>query len=77
MPLILVKSIRGGTCHAIHQIVKANNKYMKDYDKYKKPSCPEYWYVNNLYGWPISKKLPVNKFERIKDKILLNLMGTS
>ena len=50
---------------------------MKDYDKDKKPSCPEYWYVNNLYGWPISKKLPVNKFERIKDKILLNLMGTS
>ena len=27
------KVIRGGTCHAIPQYVKANNKYMKDYDK--------------------------------------------
>ena len=27
------KGIRGGVCHAIHWYVKANNKYMKDYDK--------------------------------------------
>ena len=33
-----IKGIRGGTCHAIHQYAKANNKYMKDYDKNKESS---------------------------------------
>ena len=36
---------------------------MKDYDKNKKSS----WNVNNLYGWAMSQKLPVNIFECIKD----------
>ena len=29
---------------------KANNKYMKDYDKSKESSCLKYWDVNNLHG---------------------------
>ena len=34
--LIMVeKGIRGGICHAIHRYTKANNKYMKNYDKNK------------------------------------------
>ena len=33
--LMIEKGIRGGICHAIHRYVKANNKYMKDYDKSK------------------------------------------
>ena len=32
---MLKKDIRGGICHAIHWYVKANNKYMKNYDKNK------------------------------------------
>ena len=36
---------------------------MKDYDKNKKLSYLKYWDVNNLFGWAISQKLPVNKFE--------------
>ena len=31
--LKLKKSIRSGTCRAFHRFLKANNKYMKDYDK--------------------------------------------
>ena len=35
MLLMVEKGITGGTCHAIHQYAKANNKYMKDYDNIK------------------------------------------
>ena len=31
--LMVEKGIKVGICHAIHQYAKANNKYMKDYDK--------------------------------------------
>ena len=40
---------------------------MKNYDKNKESSYLEYWYANNLYGWPRSQKLLVNKFEWIED----------
>ena len=32
------KGIRGGICHSIYRYARANNKYMKDYDKNKEPS---------------------------------------
>ena len=40
------KGIRGGIC----QYEKANNKYMKHYDKNKESSYLKYWGANNLYG---------------------------
>ena len=49
------------------QYAKANNKYMKDYDKGKESLNLKYWDVNSIYGWAISQKLPVNKFEQIED----------
>ena len=66
MLLIVEKGIRGGMCHSIYQFAKSNNKYMKDYDKNKESSHIQYWDVNNLYGWAMSQKLPVNNFEWIK-----------
>ena len=38
MLLMVETSIRGGTCHLNYRYPKANNKYMKDYDKNKEPS---------------------------------------
>ena len=36
--LMAQKEIRGGICHAIHRYAKANNKYMKNYNKSIEPS---------------------------------------
>ena len=72
MVLMVEKGIRGGISHAIHQYAKANNKYMKDYDENKESSCLKYWDLNNLYGWAMSQKLPVYKFEWINDTFQLN-----
>ena len=63
---IVEKGIRGVICHSIYWYAKANNKYMKYYDKNKKSSYIQYWNVNNLYGWTMPQKLPVNNFEWIK-----------
>ena len=66
--LLLVKNgIRGGICPSIYRYAKANNKYLKDYNKKKKSLCIQYWDVSNLYGWAMSQKLSVNNFEWIKD----------
>ena len=35
MLLMVEKGIRGGICHSIYKYAKANNKYIKDYDKNK------------------------------------------
>ena len=45
---------------------------MEDYDKNKESSYLKYWDVNNLYGWAMSQRLPVNQFEQIEE--LVNLM---
>ena len=36
---------------------------MKKYNKYKEESFFEYLDANNLYGWAMSQKLPVNGFK--------------
>ena len=40
---------------------------MKDYDTNKESSYLQYWDINNLYGWAMSRKLPVNKIKWAKD----------
>ena len=75
MLLIVEKGIRGGICHSIYQCAKANKIYMKDYDKNKELQCIQYWNVNNLYGWAMSQKLPVNN--EWVDQDTFNLMEIS
>ena len=49
-------------------IVSFINRYAKasnGYDKNKEFSYLKYWEVDNLYGWAMSQKLPVNGFKDI------------
>ena len=71
---MIEKGIRGGVCQAIHRYAKANNKYVKNYDKNNKSSYIEYLDANNLCGWTMSQKLPVKSFKWVKKK---NLTKTS
>ena len=63
MLLIFEKGIRGGMCQVSHHYAKANNKYLKNHDKNNQSSYLEYLDANNLYGWAMSKKLPVRGFK--------------
>ena len=67
MLLMVEEGIRGGICHAIHKYAKANNKYMKNYDKNKESSYIQYLIANNLYGWAMSQKLPANGFKWVEN----------
>ena len=66
MLLMVEEGIRGGICHSVFGHAKANNKYMKDYDK-KESSFLIYTGYNNLYGKAMSEKLPVYGFEWVDD----------
>ena len=63
MLLMFEKGIRGGMCQVSHHYAKANNKYLKNYDKNIESSYIEYLDANNLYGWAMCKKLPVRDFK--------------
>ena len=67
MLLMIEKRIRGGICHSVYRHAKANNKYMKIYDKNNESSYIIYMDANNLYGYAMSKKLPVDGFEWVED----------
>ena len=70
MILMIEKGIRGGICQATHRYAKANNKYMKNYDKNNESLYIEHLDENNFYGWAMSQKLPVNGFKWVKKKKL-------
>ena len=72
MLLMVEEGIRGGICHSIHRYAKANNKYMKNYDKNKESSYIQYLDANNLYGWAMSQKLPVNGFKWLKNTLKID-----
>ena len=65
MLLMVEEGIRSGICHSIHRYAKANNKYMKNYNNNEESSYIQYLDANNLYGWAMSEKLPVNGFKWI------------
>ena len=72
MLLMVEEGIRGGICHSIHRYAKANNKYMNNYNENEESSYIQYLDANNLYGWAMSQKLPVNNFKKIEGTSKIN-----
>ena len=66
MLLMVEKGIRGRICQAIHTYAKANNKCMNNYDKSIESSYLTFLDANNLYGWGMSQKFPINGFKWVK-----------
>ena len=59
--------VSGEICQATHKYAKASNKYMKNHDKKIESSYITFLDANNLYGWAMSQKLPVNGFKWVKN----------
>ena len=72
MLLMIEAGIKGGMCQSTHRYAETNNKYMKNYDKSIELSYLLYLDVNNLYGWIMSKILPVNGFKWENDPSKFN-----
>ena len=72
MLLTVEEGIRGGICHSVHRYAKANNKYVDNYDESKESLYIQYLDANNLYGWAMSQKLPINNFKWLKDVSRIN-----
>ena len=68
MLLMTEEVIRGEICQTTQRYAKANNEYIKNYNKNNESSYIEYLDANNLYGWAISQKLPVKGFKWVKQK---------
>ena len=64
---MIESGMRGGACHVMRSYVEANNNYMDNYDENKESSFLSNFDANNLYGFPMIKKLPVGGFKSAKN----------
>ena len=56
------KGMWGGVSYIANRYEKANNKYMKEYNKKTPSKYIMYLDTNNLYGWAMSQSLPTGGF---------------
>ena len=75
MLLMFEKGIRGGISIISNRYGKANNKYMKDYNKNKDSKYLMYLDANNLYGCAMSEKLPTHGFKWLTSGEMENLFN--
>ena len=61
-------------CHAIYCYAKVSNMYIKDYNSNTELTYLMYWDDNNLHGWMVSQRLPVDGCKWRRD--LFRLMET-
>ena len=70
MLLMFENMIRGGFSGTLgERHIKANNKYLPEYDNTKKSNYIMYFDENNLYGWSMSRPLPTGNFKWKNEQI--------
>ena len=62
------KGIRDEICQATYNYAKANNIYMKNCDKNIESIFLDFLDANNLHGWAMSQRFPVNSFKWVEEK---------
>lgn len=73
MYLMVENGVRGGVSMITKKYAKANNPSVDDYDSSRPTNYLMYLDANNLYGWAMSQKLPVDQFEWLSDDEVNNL----
>ena len=73
--LMIEKGIRGGISIISNRYGKANNKYMKDFNKKELSKYLMYVDANNLYGAAMSEKLPVHSFKWMTSQEIENIFN--
>ena len=63
MHLFVEKGMRGGISYIAKRYAKANNKFVKGYDKSKQSIFLMYWDANGLYSRAMIEYLPYDYFE--------------
>jgi len=63
MALMIEEGVRGGLTQSVTRYVRANNKYLQNYDNTKESVYLAYVDANNLYGWAMTKPLPYGNFK--------------
>ena len=68
MWLMIESGIRGGIATISHRHAKANNEYMgTEFDPTKDSKFIPYLDANNIYGWEMSKQLPMSVLKWMTD----------
>ena len=74
MYLFFEEGIRGGVSSAMKRYSKANNKYMKDYDRNKISKYIVYNDKNGLYTSVLCGPLPIGEFRWLTSEEISEMM---
>ena len=70
--LLMVKRYQMWNMPRYSSYAKANNRFIKYYDKNKELSCLKGLDADNLYGWAISQKLTLGDFKWVLEIFQFN-----
>ncbi|KAL9951227.1 hypothetical protein ACROYT_G043851 [Oculina patagonica] len=73
MYIFIEQGIRGGISMISNRYSKANNPYVAGYDKDQETNFILYVDANNLYGWAMSRSLPVGGFVWLNEDEIADL----
>ena len=67
MHLFIERGMRGGISFIAKRYCRANNEFVKGYDRDKEKSFITYWDVNNSYGVAMLEYLPYDRFKWVSE----------